>query len=179
MDHTQLALEIAKLLVTTIASGVAAYFGIRIALSQRDIAKQQARTAAAQREIAQAKLQLDLFDRRYAMFEEVWEFLSRATSANVAEPPETWPELTNSIPKSRFLFGPEVESYMQLIHRKRLELDALHAQIRAQGCVVMSQEQSAQLTDLQLWFFDEASQCSKRFARYLDFGEWRNTGPVP
>lgn len=178
MDSTQLLLEIAKLLVTTLASGVAAFFGIRIALSQRNIAHQQARTASAQREIAQAKLQLDLFDRRYAMFEALWEFLSNTTSSSVSQPTGTYAEFTNLIPKSRFLFGPEVEAYMRLVHRKRLELDSLHAQIRSQGGVVLSQEQTAQLTDLQTWFFNEASECSKRFAKYLDFGEWQSTSPI-
>jgi len=110
------------------------------------------------------------------MFEAVWQFLSDATTTSDEPAPALRFEFTNLIPKSRFLFGPEVESYMRSIHRKRLELDMLHTMIRSQGGVVMSQEQSAQLIDLQKWFFTEASECSKRFAKYLDFGEWHVKG---
>lgn len=87
MDGAQLGLEIARVIVTTLATSAAAYYAIKIAASQRDIARQQAMTASAQAKTSEAKVNLDLFELRYAVFEQVWGFLSEPINKGGEEVP--------------------------------------------------------------------------------------------
>jgi hypothetical protein len=120
--QTQLHLEIAKLVVTALVSLIVGGVTGWIALSQKRIAQQQARTAAEQRKVSAAKLNLDLFEERYALFYKVWGFLSDALEDTADKVPHPLrPEFTNLIPKARFLFGNEIADYMIEANTMRLE----------------------------------------------------------
>jgi hypothetical protein len=165
-------LEVLKVAATMIASGVAAWVAWSIGSSQRDIAKQQADTAGAQRAISQAKLNLDLFEERYAIFHQVWGFLSAALDDTADVPHPLRPEFTNLIPKARFLFGKQIAEYMGEAHQRRVNLwTVLREQQRTGNGLV--EFQGMTVADLQLWFAQEATNCFKRFADYLDFSAWK------
>jgi hypothetical protein len=165
-------LEVLKVASTVAASGVAAWVAWRIGSSQRDIAKQQADTAAAQREISLAKLNLDLFEERYAIFHQVWGFLSAALDDTADVPHPLRPEFTNLIPKARFLFGKQIAEYMGEANQKRVNLwTVLREQQRTGDGLV--EFQGMTVGDLHLWFAQEATDCFKRFADYLDFSAWK------
>ena len=73
--------------------------------------------------IAQAKLKLDLFDKRYAIFLETWKILSevvrtgtRGTNYGLGNP------FSNFIPQARFLFGRDIEAYLNETVSKWSEL---------------------------------------------------------
>lgn len=166
---TQLCLEVAKLAVTTLASGVAAYFAIKIATSQRDIAKRQAETALEQRRVATAKLNLDLFDRRYELFMEVWGFLSHGAVGDVTDPSD--PKFTNLIPKARFLFGDDIANYMSQASSKKTQMALANKQKTSAPYATPQTDQ--ELYELGVWFQSEATNCFKRFADHLDFSHWR------
>jgi hypothetical protein len=162
-------LELLKTAVTTGATVVVGYWAIQVSRSQRDVAERQASTAAMQRKIAEAKLQLDLFEQRYAVFEKVWEFLSASTNTDGAI--SLHADLTNLIPKAKFLFGKTIANYMLEAHEKRVELDAAWRRYKAR--TVTGEEDTQKITELEGWFHDEASNCFKHFAEYLDFSRWR------
>lgn len=164
-------IEISKLAVTAVVTLVVGVATLFIQRSQRDIAAQQARTALAAKSVAQAKLNLDLFEERYALFQVVWGFLSEATQTKAPEGPGLYPEFTNLIPKVQFLFGTAIATYVREVHRKRLDLDLVNRRLMTMPYV--PEEESKLMTELHSWFFDEASNCFKRFGEYLDFSAWR------
>lgn len=65
MAFTAVELELIKLGVTTVVSVVVGFVTLRILSGQKAIAARQADTAAEQKKVAAAKLNLDLFDRRF------------------------------------------------------------------------------------------------------------------
>ncbi|MEQ1544462.1 hypothetical protein [Methyloglobulus sp.] len=68
-----------------------------------------------QRNIAKAKLNLDLFERRLMIFNETWVVASSAIQS--VEPIYAPPSFTNLYPEASFLFGGEVETYMKELAR--------------------------------------------------------------
>ena len=71
--------------------------------------------AIEQWRVAKAKLKLDLFDKRYAIFLDTWKIMSevitkgpRSQNYGLGNP------FSNFIPQARFLFGKDIESYLQL-----------------------------------------------------------------
>jgi hypothetical protein len=160
-SKTQLWLEVAKLIVTLIAAGVAAFVAWRIGSSQRDIAKEQKRISAA-------KLNLDLFEERYELFNKVWTYLSRIKT----DGPQgaTPPDIGNIIPKARFLFGEPIANWMRDAYLQHVDLGTLDIKIR-QGST--SDEDKARLVKLETWFEQEAKSCFERFSGYLDFSHWK------
>lgn len=168
MDTFQLWMEILKVLVTTAATGVAAFFAIKISEGQLGIARQQAMTASSAAKTAQAKLNLDLFHLRYDLFEKVWDFLSGPIQTENTD--LTHPHFTNLIPKARFLFGDEIANFMLEASKNRTALAML---LKRQSKGGLDDRSSDQMMELQTWFYDEASSCHYRFADYLDFSTWR------
>ncbi len=152
--------------VVTVAVGWAA---VNVARSQRDVASSQAKTASLQRRTADAKLSLDLFDQRYPVFEKVWEFLSDSTRTEGTLTNHS--ELSNLIPKAEFLFGKPIADYMRDMHDKRVKLDTAHRRVKANTS--STEEDEKAIADLEHWFHEEASNCFKRFADYLDFTRWK------
>lgn len=165
MDTAQLDLEIAKLVVTTLVTLVAAAFALKISASQRDIAKRQADTAREARDVSAAKLNLDLFEARYAVFLEVWKFLTIATGTSSEDAPMT--ELVNLVPKAQFLFGKDIADYMQNMIARRVDL------IVAQRKDKKHSLDPEAIEHMIAWFFAEADNCHERFAPYLDFSGWQ------
>jgi hypothetical protein len=167
----QFWIEVAKLLATVAAASVAAWVAYSVGSSQRDIAKQQADTAAEQKRIAAAKLNLELFEERYALFEKVWEFLSEAVTKDELDP--LGAGFGNLIPKARFLFGDEIADYMKDISARRTELAVfLHAHKQLLNTGRASPHTDA-IYQQQIELQQEAVECFKRFAPYLDFSNWK------
>jgi hypothetical protein len=90
-------------LLGAIATIVTAYLVWTIAKAQKNIAHEQ-------KEIARAKLRLDLFTERYALYETLWSFLS-ARVGNLDHVAEVTARLQNSAPKFYFFFGDEIGKY--------------------------------------------------------------------
>jgi len=140
--------------VTLIIGGIAAYIAFH------------------QYRVARAKLNLDLFDRRYEIFRETWTFLSLAVQSG---PPAQGfsPTFANLIPQASFLFGKRIEEYMRTASQKMTDLWAIDLRTRAHGGT-MHPEDIAMDTAILAWFSHEASQgVHKLFGEYLDFEEWR------
>jgi hypothetical protein len=128
------------------------------------IAWQQHRTA-------RAKLKLDLFEKRYAIFESTWAFLSKAVQAGAGDSPLTGFDVL--IPQASFLFGRNVEAYMREASAKHRDLWFIEDRARRNSCVT-SEADIASQTALLTWFADQADTGVKDvFRPYLDFENWR------
>ncbi|MDH6642195.1 hypothetical protein P3T32_002037 [Ralstonia sp. GP73] len=123
--------------------------------------------------VARAKLNLDLFERRYAVFEIVWGYLSRTLQGGPDGPfTGKSAELTNIIPQTEFLFGAEMAGYLRSIHTMALELWTIDQRTKARGDV-MDQADIKRHLDVANWLNVQASTGAKaEFGKYLDFSRW-------
>jgi len=170
MAEPAIWLEMVKVGATLAAAGAAAYVAYTIGSSQRDIAVRQADTAAAQRKVSEAKLNLDLFEERYALFEKVWGFLSTGPNQSESINASLRPEFTNLIPRAQFLFGSEIADFMRDASKRRIDLAVAHVQLTSGN---MPPDLPQKIAEMETWFHTEASNCFKRFAPYLDFSVWK------
>lgn len=149
----EMAKGIPAAFVTLVIGGIAAYIAWR------------------QNETSKAKLKLDLFDKRYEIFEETWAFLSGA--GKLAQNPEPLHPFTNIIPQAGFLFGADIEEYLRIASKKQTEMWSIHAKSRKNNSVI-APEDIEQLQELSDWFYEEASSGAKRvFNPYLNFEKWK------
>ena len=129
--------------------------------------------AHRQAAVAEAKLKLDLFEKRYPIFQETWEIMSevamkgaRRKNYGLGNP------FSNFIPRARFLFGTEVEAYLSTAVKKWTDLHAFEGEREDPAAAAQNAEQVRQLKE---WFFEQASMGLKKlFAPYLDFEKWRS-----
>lgn len=124
--------------------------------------------------VARAKLNLDLFEKRYELFMVVWTFVSSVVQGGVRRlnSPERV-EMINQIPKMEFLFGHELAEYVRKISAQHGSLWSIQ-QATAQNNNVMPQAHVQAHLELMQWFADEASDGVRaRFGAYLNFEEWR------
>ncbi|WP_152528785.1 hypothetical protein [Rhodoferax saidenbachensis] len=124
-----------------------------------------------QAKVATAKLNLDLFERRYKLFEATWHELSQAVQREHIAISN--PEFTNLFPSAQFLFGMEIRDYMDEISKNCTKLWLIQERTRANQNIVPQELITAQ-TDLLKWFAKQAMEdCRARFGPYLDFSKWK------
>ena len=120
--------------------------------------------------VAQAKLKLDLFEKRYAIFLSAWDKLTRVVESDISF--QRPGELDNLRPQAQFLFGDEIFTYMVMISENEFQVSVITAKSRASGNI-MPPDDSAKYLELMSLFRHEASEgCRIKFGRYLDFSSW-------
>ncbi|MDA8119039.1 MAG: hypothetical protein M0Z85_03105 [Gammaproteobacteria bacterium] len=124
-----------------------------------------------QHETAKAKLKMDLFDKRYAIFERTWRFLSDI--ARTEEPKGLLSDFSNLIPQAGFLFGPAVSEYLEEVSSRNTKLWSIDDRARKNGNVVEPDDVDARL-ELMEWFAVQAVRGAKSvFEPFLNFEKWR------
>jgi hypothetical protein len=175
------ALEVFLKVTGTIAPIVASIAAIWVTCSfnsrQLKVAEAQAATADAQRKIAAARLNFDLFEKRYAVFEA-----TRALWVDVVQNGDVNSPLLNrflfEIADAEFLFESEVPLYLDAFRRRIIKLRRLHKKAET------NDEKSGELEDEQMTeLSDELPTLIATFKRYLKLGNIWNVnrhqaGPV-
>lgn len=130
--------------------------------------------ARHQAAVARAKLRLDLFEKRYPIFEETWKIMSEVVTRGTREKNYGLGNpFSNFIPQARFLFGEKVERYLLDAVEKWVHLNAIEGEIGDAG-VARAPENAKRRADLLQWFHEQASTGVKAlFGPYLDFEKWR------
>jgi len=135
------------------------------------IAWQQAETAKQQREVAEAKLKLDLFNRRLAVFEATCNLQEGA--ARYKDQKQAMQAIKKIITlgyEASFLFGPEVAAFMTELCTKVSVLgSAIRATSEAGGKVPA--EILPNLVAANAWI--EKAPVLDVFKPYLEFSRWR------
>ena len=110
---------------------------------------------------------IDLFEKRIAIFNETWE---AASSTHVtSEPIMPKPSFTNLFPQASFLFGPEVEQYMKELGSNMVKLATIRQSTKANSSVVPADRISEQL-ELENWISNAAIKgIREKFSPYLNF----------
>jgi hypothetical protein len=134
-----------------------------------------ARITYNQFKVAEAKLKLDLFERRYAIFSKTHALLSRANMIGVMTDENA--ALNNPfgpfIAEARFLFGVEIETYLKIASANFSEPWAIALRTDANQQVVPI-EDIQRRTEIVRWFIHESAEGAKTvFGPYLNFENWK------
>jgi hypothetical protein len=124
--------------------------------------------------LAAAKLKLDLFDKRYEVFEQTWSILSMVIQKGINQPATVFgTPFNNFTAKVRFLFGKDVSDYVSEAQGKWVDLWEIECSTQANGGVVQPGD-AAKRAVLMKWFHHEANHGVKDvFGRYLNFEKWK------
>ena len=134
---------VAPLLAALLAAGVGAWVAHKFGRIQESIAKQQAATAAAAATTARNKLRLDLFDRRWAIYQTAKGVID--TMAHQDDDPDSAAlKYLSNIRAARWLFDDDVNKYL------RIELwDLLHEFRIVRSEIVDAHDQATKKQALQ------------------------------
>jgi hypothetical protein len=124
--------------------------------------------------VARAKLKLDLFDKRYAIFQQTWEILSEVVTRGTREKAYGLATpFNNFLPQARFLFGKKIADYLYRASSNWTELYGLEGE-RVDVAGDARQRNIARAHELKVWFLKEATDgCRQMFDEYLDFDRWK------
>jgi len=137
--------------------------------------------AVQQYRVAKAKLQLDLFEERYKVFEVVHAFCN-AHAKGVVES-SVWDSFVEARRKSFFLFGQDIPDFCNELVRKAVDLEDHRDQVAsATSRGLQPEEVSAlqyQIEDMESFFRTQAYAGRAVFQRYMNFSAWHGRRPLP
>ena len=131
--------------------------------------------ALAQWRLARERFKLDLFELRYEVYETTFKTIAQAMTTGVGGLFQDLVDngLPKTRPKTRFVFGPEIEKYVDEVWRNLVALWSIDDAAMRNGNIVRP-DHCAQRGEIMAWFNAElAGCCEQRFAPYLDFSRWR------
>ena len=120
--------------------------------------------------VARDKLRLDLFDRRYKVFEATRKFLTMTVKKARFDDAQLF-EFCAGIADAEFLFGNDVVDYLAQIRKRALEARAHHEELQS---LPVGDERSRRVqakTDQILWSGDQLDLMIKTFSPYLNFSK--------
>jgi hypothetical protein len=132
-----------------------------------------ARLTWNQYQVAQAKLKLDLFERRYAIFQKVWQICSLTFHHGTRQPTFKGvgfgTPFNNFRPEAAFLFGKGIQAYIDELAEKWGQYHG-HEGMRDDDA-----RKSVDLgVTLQDYFFAQADHGVKdQFSPFLNFDKWK------
>lgn len=122
--------------------------------------------------VSRAKLNLDLFEQRYALFEIFWAFTS-ARVGDLENVAEVTIRLRNSLPKFYFLFGEEIGDHVSAALTRAAHQDVSFTVSRSAHVNEATSKAMKEASEHSMWFYEESNTLRSRFARYLDFKDWK------
>lgn len=139
--------ELSKALLTPLIAIIAAY-----------VAWQQMTTN-------RRKLKLDLFDRRYAVFESIGQFIgSILTSGRVGEGKGF--QFLVDTKATKLLFGEDIAKFVSEVHQKSVHLHGLDAELDGSTGGTRTTNIKAQ-REIKDWYSKAFEGLEKRFSDYL------------
>jgi hypothetical protein len=131
-----------------------------------------------QKEIAHAKLNLDLFEDRFKLFNDLSALM---TDAQSWLPPEELiqkaMDFTQSVAQAHFLFGETIGDYFEYVRVRALTLAQTgRSHARNDGDIPTKQVLQKRIEELVVWFETESRSLRPRFRDFLDFSRWMSAG---
>jgi hypothetical protein len=166
---------IATVIASTAAFFVAWRFGAiqaEIARGQAQTAKGQLRIADGQGYIATARFNLDLYEKRYAIFDAARRLLLEVVQHDHVKPTQVI-KFNVETADAEFLFDKDVGNYLDALRNKILRLRVLKAQEKAAD-EAGDEEKRIRLVDLEsdqhIDLSNELPALIEKFKPYLKFG---------
>jgi hypothetical protein len=123
--------------------------------------------------VAREKLKLDLFEKRFAVFEAAQKFLETV----VRDPPVGWDEQQEFLRGTQvaaFLFGPKVVEYLDgQLNQKALKIMALRQGYEQRPPGAEREAQENEVYELVQKLAEELPKLPEHFAPYLRFRVWK------
>lgn len=155
---------------TIFAATVAAIVTITLGIGQLQIAKAQRRIADEQRRIAHERLRLDLFDRRFAIYQS----LRRAgvfTQRSNKERAKVVNELIGAVANGRFLFPDELNKYFEELTDKVVRLYILDRKLESLSPdEALDETEMAEIQPLIKHILEEVKKGPELLKPFLSFG---------
>ena len=114
------------------------------------------------------KSKLDLFDRRFKVFEEARKILGRMYTVGVKD--EELSQFVTETAEAEFLFGPEIRKYLDEIYRRVQNLKSAREQMRVSWeapVEVRSKLAEAERNEVE-WATAQTPALREQFKQYLD-----------
>ena len=135
---------------------------------------QQRSSLFRQWQVSKAKLSLDLVEKREPIFQLVWEACSsylqhyepaKAKLAAIA--------IKNAVPRARFLFGKEIAEYMIDLATVMAKIDNADMRAARASNIITPDWIKPRHEAMERLIFEADDGCKDKFARFLNFNEWR------
>jgi hypothetical protein len=124
-----------------------------------------------QYKVAHAKLKLDLFERRFKIFHQTWVAVSDTAIKGTQDDERQgmFAPLNNFGSEAAFLFGHDIERYINEIGRNWFELRRIQNPKNKDAVAEAFRE-----SELTNWFVEQGTKGVKaKFSPYLDFSNWK------
>jgi len=173
---------------TICAAGAALWVTWRFNSRQASIAQQQAATARQQADIASMRLQYDLFDRRFRVYNEAKTLLVYLQHENLL-PEEVLDSYMRGTADSLFFLDETVFTYLEELKNQAINLRAIQQRLREplpEETTITNREiqQRNREDDINLepqllyWFYDQFPVLIDKFKPFLDLRESPLKRPV-
>jgi len=162
-------LQLASPLATLVAAGVAAYFAWQLGKGQLAVGRRQAHIAGQQARLADVRLQHDLFDRRFEIYESARNLLLDVfQTSNVSR--EALGNFVRGTEKAVFIFDQAITDYLAELRRQAIRLQEANAMI-ADGRAIVGDGSgataAARKAELSQWFVDQFDELLARFKPFM------------
>jgi hypothetical protein len=120
---------------------------------------------------AKRKLDMELFDRRFHVYQETQKLLGIVVrDANISF--DDLRSFLRATPQAEFLFGPEIKSYLDEIYKRGVDLHYWKSQYRDSTQETPPNYDHGKVVDAMhkqnLWFLDQIEKVSVPFKKYLN-----------
>jgi hypothetical protein len=146
---------------TVIAAGAAAVITLHFGRTQAQIAQQQA-------DLAAVRLQHDLFDRRFEIYEAARTLLiDILKSGNISN--EKLGNYIRSTEKAVFVFDQDITDYLEVLRVRAIQLQEANAMIADPTIMISSDSRPApqRKTEIATWFYSQFDVLISKFKPFL------------
>ena len=140
------------------------------------VAHQQKRINRQQLDVNEYRIRLDLYDRRWAVYEATERFMEQVIR-NLSPEFEDFSEFSRSTLHAKYLFGNDVNTYMEELRARAASLrkwsQEYDQQVKGSPTPHDHNEVVKGRLKEQKWFAEqwESGEVAKRFAAYLDVSQ--------
>ena len=117
-----------------------------------------------------SKLRLDLYERRFRVFDAVRDLLATVGRDGAFELKDLQ-DFVAGTSEATFLFGADIVAYIEELRLKAADLRRVHRTLADTALPVGPERSQAATDDAELikWFTEQFEESKRRFAKYLDF----------
>lgn len=167
LTHYEFFHDFASPIATFVAAAVAAGITFYFNRSQKRITQDQANTAQLQARLAAVRLQHELYDRRFAIFHNSREFLSKIMLNGQVKDAEQIQKFALGTADAVFLLDDDLTDYLETIRVRAIELRRL-------GIVMSQSIPASNITNLPdeeanllNWFNEQFTVLIEKFKPFL------------
>jgi hypothetical protein len=165
-------------IATIMAAGAAVFVTWRLGKNQVTVGQQQANTAALQAELADVRLQHDLYDRRYKLYESTKTFVLRVCRERAVDTESIF-TFVRDTGDAVFLLDADMVNYIDEIRVRANRLDFLRSVINLPEYYERRATLIEEEGQLFLWFVDQFDVLRDKFKPFLvlDKRDFRHLPP--